>query len=154
VSERAGDRFLRWPLEVLGWSAVLVVPCWLVSEGYERGLATVVKRVVDSFGHSLRIDRLEVFAPLEIGIFVSLCLASRAAPAWERARAIALGIPALAVLEVLVLLGATFLNLSRQSGALAGEFYEQLPLNLVKSIGWVNALVLWMAFLGRWELPS
>jgi hypothetical protein len=133
---------------------ILAVPCWLISPAYERGLATVVKAVVDAFGHSLRIGRLEVFVPFEIGVFVSMCLASRRAPAGRRIRAIALGVPLLAALEVVLMVAATFVILSHQSGVLAGDFYRELPRNLPKTIGWVNALALWMVLLGGWEVPD
>ena len=150
----ASSWFRGWAVRVLAWSLILAVPCWLLSPAYERGLGTVVKAVIDAFGHSLQIDKLEVFVPFEIGVFVSMCLASRRAPVGRRIRAIALGVPLLAALEVVVMVATTFVILSHQSGALAGDFYKELPRNLPKTIGWVNALALWMVILGGWEAPD
>jgi len=150
----AGSGTWSWSIRVVMWSAILAVPCWLSSASYERGLAAVIKGVVDLAGHSLSISRLEVFAPFDIGIFVSMCLASRRALLRRRVRALVLGIPLLAILEVVVMVGATFVMISNQHGALAGDFFGDLAGRWVKTIGWVNPLVLWWGFLARWELPN
>ena len=150
----AGPGRWSWPVRVVIWSVILALPCWWCSGAYERWLATAIKALMALTGHALRIDRLEVFAPLDIGIFASMCLASRNAPGRLRARAIAIGLPLLVAMEVVVLLGATFVILSHQRGALEADLFRDLPGNMVKTIGWVNALVLWLALLGRWELPS
>lgn len=150
----ASPGWWSWSIRVVMWSAILAVPCWLSSSVYERGLAAVIKWLVDLAGHSLSIDRLEVFAPFDIGLFASMCLASRRAPLRRRVRALVLGIPLVAAMEVVVIVGATFIILSNQQGVLARDFFGDLAGRWVKTIGWVNPLVVWWGFLARWELPN
>lgn len=141
-----------WPLRTLFWSAIAFPICYALTGPYERVLAEVVKALVALTGRKLNITSLEAFAPADLGLFVSMCLASVQASRRTRLRAILLGVPLLAALEVAVLLGATWFILMHQHGVLADEFFRNFPHNLVKTIGWINPLLVWLAFLGSLEL--
>ncbi|HKQ97820.1 MAG TPA: hypothetical protein VJV75_08095 [Candidatus Polarisedimenticolia bacterium] len=139
---------------MLLWSTLIFPLCWALSGPYQHGLAEVIRVLVSLTGRGLRISGLETFAPADIGLFVSLCLASGSVPWKIRLRAVARGVPLLAALQVAVLLAATFFILSHQHGALPAEFFVDLPHNLLRTIGWVNPPLAWLALLGKWELPS
>jgi hypothetical protein len=142
-----------WAVRTLVWATALTLPCWLISRSYAAWLSVIVKSIVDLAGYSLRIHQLEISAPYDLGMYASLCLASRNAPSRFRTRAITFGLPLLVALQIGLLVVSTFIILAGQNGSLSGTLYREFPRNLLKSIGWVNALLLWLMWLGVWELP-
>jgi heme/copper-type cytochrome/quinol oxidase subunit 2 len=144
---------MKWMLRFILWATLLAVPCWWISHGYQRLLARAAMGVLAAFGQSVEIDDIEVMAPFDLGLFAAMCLASRAAPRAARQRAFLVGLPTLAALEILtVVLGiAVYLVWPRNSPQLATSL--RLTGNVIESIPWVSATLVWLLLLGAWELP-
>lgn len=141
---------MSWFLRLLGWAAVLAVPCWLLSPLWQRGLAAALNPVLVACGLPGTWSRVDVGAPFDIGLFAALCLSSRRAPKAERMRALALGIPCMVALELIVVGSALAIVASRPNNAdplLRAGFY------LADTVPWMGGPLLWLLWLGGWELP-
>lgn len=140
-------------LRFVGWCTVLAYPCWLVSPAYQRRVSAAVTGISAFFGLEFKIGAgLEVFAPMDLGLFVALCLASSAVSFRLRFRSVAFGLPLLAAMEVLTvfllatIIWATSDQLLVQRSA---HFFMGYAIN---GIVWVNPILVWLVFLGRWQL--
>lgn len=141
-------------LRFVGWSTLLAYPCWLLSPAYQRGVAAATTQVAAFFGQQFKVDVVRIFAPMDLGLFVAMCLASYAAPFRLRARSVALGLPAVAALEVLtVFLGAatTWAMRDQPSARRSAEFLLGYAID---GIVWVNPFLVWMVLLGHRQLPA
>ena len=112
-------------------------------------------RVLASFGFPVRLE-LRLQEPFNLGIYAAMCLASVRAPMRERFRALALGLPALALFglcTVVAVIGSHRL-FSGDNGAGASEAASRLALSTIETIPWISAPALWLALLGPQELPK
>ncbi len=144
---------MKWFLRFVVWATLLAVPCWLAFPFYQRGLAAAVSLTLTSLGQPIRLARVDVAAPFDLGIFAALCLASRRAPARARARALAIGLPALAIVEVVTVSAA--ITIIRSSTTPEGPSPDALRAGfyLADTIPWASAALVWLLLLGPWELP-
>ena len=90
---------MRWLLRVLGYSTLLVVPCRLASNGYQNLLSIVAQAIVDLIGRPFVVRNAEVFAPVDLGIFVAMCLATSGIPPHSRRNSLLIGLCCLIALE-------------------------------------------------------
>ena len=146
---------MKWLARLLGWTVVLAVPCGLLYEPYQLALGAAVSRVLAAAGTPVDLARVNVGAPFDLGLFAAFCLASGAAPRAARGRALALGIPAMMVLEVaLCALAIGTIALRRAAGAGPDDASVRAAFYLTDTIPWVSGGLLWLAFLGPWVLPA
>jgi hypothetical protein len=147
-------------LGFLAWSTVLGPACWLISPSYQQWLAALVRTASDLLGHRVRVHDLEVYAPVEIGVFAAMCLATSGATLAQRVRATLLGIPTLISLEVVILLIASLPVMLGLHPSEGGEILGSLADYFVKTIVWVNAGVVWTILLAGkvdsalWQRPA
>jgi hypothetical protein len=145
---------MSWFLRFAGWASVLAPLGWLASHRWQVLLAGAVNHVLALFGHPTDFGRVDVGAPLDIGLFVALCLASRRAPVRERIRALLIGVPGMVVVEVVFASLAIGMMVARGSRALDTDPVMRAGFLLTDTIPWVSGAVLWVILLGGWELPA
>lgn len=144
---------MKWLLRFLGWSTVLAAPCYLVMKSYQGALAEVAMSILASLGSPVRLE-LRLQEPFNMGIYIAMCLASIQSPPQARARALAIGLPALALfglLTVVGVIGGYRLITGGHGGAGAAS---RLILSTIETIPWISAPALWLAMLGKRELPK
>lgn len=143
---------MKWALRFLGLATLFAIPCFLVSGPWQRGLAAIAGAILSRFGVPIEMSDVEVMAPLDLGLYLAMCLASRRAPARARRRAIEWGAPIIVALEVLTLIAAVvaYMALHRGAGDGAGA---RLMGTLLEFVPWASAITVWLALLGAWELP-
>ena len=144
----------QW-VRFLLWSSFLGPLCWMASPSYQRWLASVVQVTTGILGHRIRVDDLDVHAPLEVGIFVAMCLATARATRSRRVRALFIGVPVLVALEVGILIIASLPVIlgtaSSNAGPIVGDFIHYF----LKTIVWANAGMVWFVLLaGREGIPA
>ena len=76
-------KFLLW---LALWSVVAFVPAWFLLTPWQHALASIAGRLVAPPGAEIEFTDLQVYYPLDIGVFVALCLASTWAPRERRLR--------------------------------------------------------------------
>ena len=143
---------MKWLLRFLLWATLLSVPCAFVSHGYQRGLAQVAMAVLAVFGQGVEIEDVQVMAPFDLAIFAAMCLSSLSAPWPARRRALLIGIPALAGIEVLTVVAAIAVSMAWPEGSSGLAASLRLTGYLIETIPWVSAAVVWLLLLGAWEL--
>ena len=143
---------MKWLLRLAAWATVLAIPSWFVSHGYQQALARAAALLFAVAGQGVEITDIEVMAPFDLAIYAAMCLSSLSAPWPTRRRALLVGIPVLAAIEILtVVLGiAVYMIWPAQSHQL--ETGLRLTGYVIESIPWVSASVVWLLFLGAWEL--
>jgi len=123
-------------------------------KAYQEALAALAVRIFEIAGAPARVG-VDLHEPFSLGLYAAMCLASRNAPRHIRMRAVAIGVPALAafgLLAVLVFVVANRLTTGHAGGneGAASRFIE----STLETVPWVSAPALWLALLGRWELPA
>jgi predicted membrane channel-forming protein YqfA (hemolysin III family) len=143
---------VKWLLRFLLWATLLSVPCFFVSHAWQRGLARVAMAVLALVGQGVEIEDVQVMAPFDLAIFVAMCLASVAAPWAVRRRALLIGLPALAAVEALTVVAGIGVNLLWPEGSPQLDTGMRLTSNVIETVPWVSAAVVWLLLLGAWEL--
>lgn len=137
------------------WATLLFFPSWKIAKDWQSAVGGAAASMVSSAGREIQVVDLELFYPFDIGVYVALCLASTWVPWRRRAIAIAVGIPALYVLEVLTLaiaFGTMMSGLGPHGSAPAAEAAERFATGLIRVTGLVTAGGLWFLWLGRERL--
>ena len=144
---------MRWLARFAAWATLFAIPCWALMGPYQKGLMAATRAVLAIGGLDPEFTEATVAAPLEIGIYAALCLASRNVSSRRRTRALLLGIPALMAGDVLLcaLVVVVFMLTYQHPEALRISF--RVSVYLLESIPWTNACVVWLALLGRDEFP-
>jgi hypothetical protein len=143
---------LKWLLRFLLWATLLSVPCLLVSHSYQRGLARVAMAVFALLGRGVEIEEVQLMAPFDLAIFTAMCLASLGAPWAARRRALLIGLPAVAVVEVLTVVAGIGVSMLWPENSPQYATGIRLTGSLIETVPWVSAAVVWMLLLGAWEL--
>jgi hypothetical protein len=143
---------VKWLLRFLLWATMFSIPCAFVTHAYQRGLARVVMAVLAAMGQGVEIDEVQVMAPFDLAIFAAMCLASLGAPWAARRRALLIGLPALMAIEVLAVVAGIGVTLlwPENSPQLAASL--RLTTNLIETVPWVGAALVWLLLLGAWEI--
>jgi hypothetical protein len=141
-------------VRLLVWIALLAVPTWLLAEPYHASLRATVSLLTGLELPRRALSSGEVQATQAMGAFVALCLASRAAPLRRRLSAIAIGLLALAALDVCT--GLFVLRTEMLSITYAGLPHWLLALSsqVVSSPPWLAAPIAWLLLLGKVELKD
>jgi hypothetical protein len=151
---------LRFLLAFAGWATLAFVPAWFVSHAWQHALGAVAARAVAPSGTELEMLELELFYPMDLAVFVALCLASGWATWRSRARALLVGTPIMIAAEfaALAVALATLLAASDPTGAagaaMTSRQAEALRLTdaLIRVTGLAIAAAVWFALLGREQL--
>src|SRR5262249_15334573 len=77
---RARGGGLKFRLAFAGWATLAFVPAWAVSHAWQRLLGALAARFAAPPGSTLEMVDLELFYPVDVAVFVALCLASGWAP--------------------------------------------------------------------------
>jgi hypothetical protein len=145
---------VKWLLRFIGWATVFAVPCFLLSHPWQGVLGALAVRIVSLFGIQIEMQEVQVMAPFDLGIYLAMCLASRNAPALERRRAMERGGLIVLLLELLTVVGAVLVFFAIGSGGEQSSSALRFSEYLIEFVPWASATVIWLAWLGRWELPA
>jgi hypothetical protein len=145
---------VSWLLRFLAWATVLALPAYALGDAYHRMLAVAAMAVVGVAGDASRMSAPDIPASHALGVYAALCLASIRAT-WRR-RLIALGLGLVVMIALEIATGALALRwaLNAMGGAAAPPVLQRLRDHLTALPAWLGAPALWLAFLGRWELPG
>jgi hypothetical protein len=143
---------MKWLLRFLMWATVLSLPSLWVSHLWQHGLARVAMAVLAAVGQGVEIQDVELMAPFDLAIFAAMCLSSASAPWAQRRRALAIGLPALLGIEVLTVVAAIGVTLPWRENSPQLEASMRLTGNVIETVPWVSAAVVWLLLLGPWEL--
>ena len=141
---------MKWLLRFLLWATLLSVPCLFVSHAYQHGLARIAMATLAATG--VEVDDVQMMAPFDLAIFAAMCLASLAAPWAARRRALAIGLPALAAIEVLTVVLGIGVTMLWPENSPQLEASLRLTGYLIETVPWVSAALMWLLLLGAWEL--
>jgi hypothetical protein len=151
-SAKTGSIMMNEWVRFLVWSSLLGPAGWMASGPYQQWLSAVVRALSAAMGHRIRINELEVYAPVEIGIFLAMCLATSGVRVASRMRAAVLGVPILILLEIAILLLASLPVMVGGAGSNGEGPLGDLVHYFLKSIVWVDAGLVWAVLLaGRFE---
>jgi hypothetical protein len=133
---------MKWLLRFLLWATPLT---WLATRFYPqylRFLSSVAIALFSLVGISMRLEQLDVLAPIDLALFAALALSSFDVRWPARLARLFAGLAVLFVLEIVMLMGGLYLFLIRglppgSSGALLFQNVESL-------IGWAGAPVVWV----------
>jgi hypothetical protein len=141
---------VRFVLAFAGWASLAFLPAWAVAHAWQHALASVAGRLVAPGGTELEMTDLQLFYPIDLGIFVALCLASGWA-GWARRRtALLVGVPILVLAEVVALALALAVLLRAGPGGDAAQAAAMRFVDgLIRVVGLGVAAVTWFALLGR-----
>lgn len=139
---------------LLAWATATAVLAWAIAPAYQPWLAALANHVLQAVGASVRLQRLTLPVPYDLGLFLALCLASTRAPRSARTGAILVGIPTMVALEVLVVVAGVTLESWCRGHAVAAEIGARVNSALLHSVQLTNALLVWLLLLGHRELPS
>jgi hypothetical protein len=91
------------------WASALSVPAWLFREDYHRLLAGIATAVLVACGQNVTLETIEMLAPLDLALFIALCIATPLTR-WDlKARAMIFGALGLLTLDCLVALAGVVL---------------------------------------------
>jgi hypothetical protein len=144
---------VRWLLRFLAWATVLAVPSWLLGDAYHRALAWVTLTALGIPTQRFVYQRPEIPATHVLGVFAAMCLASTRAPRPRRLWAIGIGLAGMMALELLDGMLAIRWGLDEAAGRVPPAWALRLRGHLTSLPAWIEAPVLWLVLLGRWELP-
>ena len=134
---------MKWLVRFLLWGTPLT---WLATTFYPqylRLLSSVALALFAVAGIQMRLERLDVLAPVDLAIFCALALSSDAVPWRVRLWRIALGLIVLFVLEVVMLMIGLVVFLV--VGLPPSSPWSQLIRNLSDVVAWAAAPVVWIA---------
>jgi hypothetical protein len=145
---------VRWLLRFLAWATVLAVPSWMLGDAYHRALAFVTLTLLGIPTGRFVYQRPEIPATHVLGVFAAMCLASTRAPRARRLWAIAIGLVCMVALELLDGMLAIRWGLEEASGQAVPVWALRMRGYLTSLPAWIEAPVLWLVMLGRYELPG
>ena len=143
---------MKWLLRFLLWATLLSAPALLVSGAWQRGLAQIARAALTVLGQDVLIEDVQVMAPLDLAIFVAMCLATTAAPWRERRRALAIGLPTLVGIEVAAVVAGVGVTLMWPENSPQLATSLRLTAYVIETVPWVSAAAVWLVLLGAWEL--
>lgn len=137
------------------WMVVLGVPASLLQPTYCHALAAAATYVLRHLGQGLRIREVTVQQPLNIAIFIALCLATRNVARGRLVRAIVIGTPIVALLGLGVVVGVSAaFDFLRRYGATVSDPAPRALAALIDGLPWIASPLLWLAFLWSSESGS
>ncbi|NOT34213.1 MAG: hypothetical protein HOP12_08605 [Candidatus Eisenbacteria bacterium] len=143
---------MKFLLAFAGWATLVFAPAWWLSKPWQAAIGAVAVRVVTPPGASLRITSLELFYPMDLAVFVALCLASGWASWARRGRGLLVGVPIMVVAEIAALALALASMLGARH-AIAGSAEQAAAMRLTDSIirvvGLAIAALVWFVVLGH-----
>ena len=145
-----GTHGLKFVLAFAGWASLAFLPAWAMAHPWQHALATVAGRMVAPNGTELEMTDLQLFYPVDLGVFVALCLASGWATWARRRRALLIGAPILVLAEIAALaLALSVLLRAGPGGDAAQASATRLVDGLIRVTGLGVAAATWFALLGR-----
>jgi hypothetical protein len=145
---------MKFLLLFTAWATLLFLPTWAISHPYQTGLADLAGRLIAPGG--VEFEDLELFYPIDLGIYAALCLASTWAVTRRRLTVIAIGLPVLVVVELLSLVWAMkpMMSLMMDPHATGTAIDQVLRFSnaIIRITGLVAAAAVWFALLGRERL--
>jgi len=146
---------MRFLLLFAAWATLAFVPAWFISNPYQHALAAVAGQLVAP-GREIEILDLQIYYPFDIGIYVALCLASTWVARERRLKAVAVGVPLLALVELFSLVVAmkaiNAVMMNPHALASAAEEAERFATGIIRVTGLIAAAGVWFYFLGRERL--
>jgi len=144
---------MTWLSRVAVLATLLAGVCWWVMQPYERLLAVAVSHALALAGVHLRLGRVSIAAPFDLGLFAALCLATQRVSWGGRLRAIGIGIPLMMLVEVLSVASSIALMLCFRDHPGAATTARRAGFYLVDTVPWVSAGLMWLALMSPWPAP-
>jgi hypothetical protein len=140
---------LRFLLTFAAWATVAFLPAWWASHPWQRVIGAIAARAAAPPGTELDILDLELFYPMDLAVFVALCLASGWASWRRRGRALLIGAPIVVLAEVVALTLSMAALLRAGTSAASQAEATRLADALVRMTGLGVAAGVWFVALGR-----
>jgi hypothetical protein len=134
------------------WATLAFAPAWWVSHAWQHALAAIASRIVAPRGSQIEIVDIELFYPMDLAVFVALCLASTWVGWSRRARALLVGAPLMVLAELAALTLALAIVLAANGAGTSVARQEEaarLADSLIRVTGLAVAAALWFLVLGR-----
>lgn len=147
-------KFLLW---FAGWATLAFIAIWFIADPWQNGLAALAGRIVAPPGSEIEFMQLQLFYPFDIGIYIGLCMASTWAPLANRLRSLGIGVPIMAVLELVSLVAAmkVMLGAVGPDGTIPADRLQEVmrfSTGLIRVTGLIAAAGVWLVLLGREKL--
>ena len=143
---------MKWLLRFFAWATLLAGPSWLLAAPYNRALAEVTLGILGLPGPTAGQGEAGIPASHVLGVFAALCLASTRASLAKRLAALVIGLVCLVAAEVLTGMAAIAWTVEAGRRTQVPDFEFRVMNYLVSAPAWLNAPLLWLLLLGRWEL--
>ena len=140
---------LTFLLVFAAWATVAFLPAWWVSHAWQGALGAVAARAAAPPGSEIEILDLELFYPMDLAVFVALCLASGWASWARRGRALFVGAPFVVLAEIAALTLSMMAMLRAGTGAARQAEALRLADALIRVTGLAVAAAVWFVVLGR-----
>jgi len=144
---------MKWIMRLVVYGTALTTVCRHLSHEYQEWLAISTSGIMRLIGQPVTLTSLEIYAPVDVGIFVAMCMASNKAPRRVRLRALMVGMPLMAILELCTVLLALGVTLAGPTQSLGGTLAYGLARYAPETLIWIVPVFLWLALLGSWEVP-
>ena len=150
TSRSGGVKFL---LAFAGWATLVFVPAWWVAHPWQHAIGAMASRIAAPRGAELEMIDLELFYPMDLGVFVALCLATLWTSWPRRLRAILIGTPIMVIAEIAALSLALAALLGAGDPASQAEASRWTDA-VIRITGLAVAAAVWFVVLGRTRLGS
>ena len=148
---------MKFLLAFAGWATLVFLPAWWVSHPWQHAIGSMASRIAAPRGAELEMIDLELFYPMDLGVFVALCLATLWTPWPRRLRAILVGTPIMVIAEVAALsLAIAALIAAGGPGGDANAQAEagRLTDAVIRVTGLAVAAAVWFVVLGRTRMGA
>ncbi len=139
---------MNFLLRFAAWATLAFLAAWVLHPAWQHAVGLAGARLAAPPGQEIEIVDLELFYPFDLGVFAALCIASDWATRGRRLKAIAIGLPLLAIVEVLSLVVAFRVMMAPGDAEAASRFANAV----IRVSGLVAALAAWLVLLGRERL--
>ncbi len=140
---------MKLVLRFVGWSLLLFIPTWWISQPYQHGLAGLAGHIAAPRGMEIQWVDVQLYYPMDLGIYAALCLASAPASWRRRFVAIAVGVPLLVATEIVSVVAGMRILMASSSARGASPEAQRLATAIIRVAGLTPAILVWLYFLGR-----
>jgi len=150
ATRSGGVKFL---LAFAGWATLAFLPAWWLSHPWQNAIGVIASRIAAPRGAELEMVDLELFYPMDLGVFAALCLASGWTPWPRRLKAMLIGAPFMVIAEIAALSLAMIALIGAGDPVKQAEA-GRLTDGLIRVTGLAVAAAVWFVVLGRTRMES
>jgi len=150
ATRSGGVKFL---LAFAGWATLVFIPAWWLAHPWQNAIGAIASRIAAPRGAELEMVDLELFYPMDLAVFVALCLASLWLPWRRRLQAMLIGAPVMVIAEIAALSLAIVAILGAGDPTKQAEA-GRLTDGLIRVTGLAVAAAVWFVVLGRTRMGA